>query len=91
MGSETTRISSRGQVVIPRSIRERLDLKQGELWSVHGDQDMIILRRVKLPDPHEVERMLEWGKRFAEEKQISREDVDPAIRDIRSKSKKDRS
>jgi AbrB family looped-hinge helix DNA binding protein len=56
---ETTRVSSKGQVVIPKSVRDRLDLRPGSDLSVEVRGDAMVLRRVKkkelrLPTPEEV-------------------------------------
>ena len=40
----TTRLSSRGQVVIPEEIRKRLGLEPGVQFVVVGDGDVVILR-----------------------------------------------
>ena len=43
---EFTRASSKGQVVIPRRIRKRLDIKEGSLFAVAAEKDLIILKKV---------------------------------------------
>ena len=51
-GVEFTKTSSKGQVVIPRGIRKRLDIKEGSLLAVVAERDLIILKKVdsKVPD-----------------------------------------
>ncbi len=50
MGSlATTRLSSKGQVVIPEEIRERLGLKEGTQFVVVGERDVVILLPCPLP------------------------------------------
>ena len=46
---EVTSLSSRGQVVIPQDIRDHLKLKTGEKFVVLGDEDTIILKKIKMP------------------------------------------
>jgi AbrB family looped-hinge helix DNA binding protein len=41
-----TKASSKGQVVIPRGIRKRLDIKEGSLLAVAAERDLIILKKV---------------------------------------------
>ena len=38
--------SSKGQVVIPRAIREKLDIKEGSFLAVAAEKDLIILKKV---------------------------------------------
>lgn len=83
---ETTRVSTRGQVVIPQSIRERVGLEPGEFLVVHGEGDTIVLKRVAVPDIEEMEQLLAWGEQFAEEEGITREEVEQAIADLRDAS-----
>lgn len=42
---DVTRMSSRGQVVIPKSIRERLKLREGDKLIAFARNNLIILRR----------------------------------------------
>jgi AbrB family looped-hinge helix DNA binding protein len=44
----TTRVSSKGQVVIPEDIRKRLKLKSGSRFVVVGKDDVIIQRLKRL-------------------------------------------
>ena len=54
----TTRMSSKGQVVIPESIRRQLDLKEGAQFLVVGDEDVVILKVVTPPDISEFEALI---------------------------------
>jgi len=40
----TTRMSSKGQVVIPEEVRDRLGLHEGSRFVVLGDRDTVILK-----------------------------------------------
>ncbi|MDE1854076.1 MAG: AbrB/MazE/SpoVT family DNA-binding domain-containing protein [Thaumarchaeota archaeon] len=41
-----TKASSKGQVVIPTRIRKRLDIKEGSIFAVAADRDVIILKKI---------------------------------------------
>ena len=45
---DTTKISQRGQVVIPKEVRDKLDLKAGHRLIVIASDDAIVLQRVEL-------------------------------------------
>ena len=45
----TTRMSSKGQVVIPEGIRKRLGLQSGAQFVVVGDRDVVILKAITAP------------------------------------------
>ena len=47
---ETTKMSSKGQVVIPEVIRTRLGLKPGVRFVDVGDDDTVILKVITAPD-----------------------------------------
>ena len=53
MDLELTRVSSKGQVVIPRLIRERLGLADRTKLLVFGEGDTIILKKVGLGSNNE--------------------------------------
>ena len=56
---ETTRVSSKGQVMIPNSIRDRLHLEAGATLSVGVENDAIVLHQVRkalrLPTESEID------------------------------------
>ena len=46
---ELTRVSSKGQLVIPNDIRKDLQIKAGDIFATSRFDDLIILKRVKNP------------------------------------------
>lgn len=47
---EITKISSRGQLVIPKSVREKLAWETGDHVAVEIIGDMVVLKRLSLKD-----------------------------------------
>lgn len=47
MHIEVTKMTSKGQVVIPQDIREGKDIREGEKFLVYDIGDSIVLKRVK--------------------------------------------
>ena len=45
---ELTKASSKGQIVIPASIRKRLDIKEGSMFGVAARKDMIVLKKLDI-------------------------------------------
>ncbi len=80
----TTRMSSKGQVVIPESIRKRLDLKEGAQFLVVGDADVVILKMVTPPDMNEFEALIKQARRQAREAGLKPADVRSAVAKARS-------
>jgi antitoxin PrlF len=74
-----TRMSSKGQIVIPKALRELLGIKEGEVFALFGEDDTIIMKRVALPTGDELEAILRWGADYARKKGIKRKDVLKAI------------
>ncbi|MEF8836196.1 MAG: AbrB/MazE/SpoVT family DNA-binding domain-containing protein [Candidatus Thermoplasmatota archaeon] len=78
-----TRLSSKGQIVIPKELRELMHLEDGEVFAMYGEDDTIVLKRVELPSDSEFDNLLEWGREFAEKKGITKKDVEKAISEYR--------
>ena len=43
---EITKLSSRGQIVIPQKIREELEIKEGSIMGIEKMKDMIVIKKV---------------------------------------------
>ncbi len=82
---EVTSMSSRGQVVIPQTVRERLHLHEGEKFIVLGGKDTIVLKKLEVPSFKGFDRLLQKTREFARKKGITPSDVDEVIKRVRAK------
>ena len=82
---EVTSLSSRGQVVIPQGIRDKLSLYEGERFIVIGEDDTIVLKKIEMPSFKGFDKLLEKTREFAKTKKIKANDVDEAIKRVRSR------
>lgn len=58
----TTKLSTRGQVVIPEEIRNRLGLEPGEQFVVIGEGDVVVLQALKPPKLEDLKPLLDNGE-----------------------------
>lgn len=84
---ELTKISSRGQIVIPQDIREKMNLKEGEAFAVIGSGDTLLLKRVKTPSREEIlakfEELVKRGEKTAKKLGIKEKDVPKLVHKAR--------
>ncbi len=87
---ETTQLSSKGQIVIPQGIRERLEIKEGTLFVVDEWNDMIILKKVGLPSRQSIlddlARMARKSQKRLEAQGLTEEDIPKIVRESRRRS-----
>lgn len=75
----TTRLSSKGQVVIPEEIRKRLHLKPGDHFLVTGDQDVVILKALAAPRMEDFDELIAATRKQAKAAGLTKADVTAAI------------
>jgi AbrB family looped-hinge helix DNA binding protein len=81
----TTRMSSKGQVVIPETIRKRLNLKEGAQFVVVGEGDVVILKAISAPDMESFEVLIQQARQQAKEAGLKRADIAKAVSKARSR------
>lgn len=81
----TTKLSSKGQVVIPEEIRNRLGLKPGAQFVVVGDRDVVILKVIQTPDLSEYDEIVGRARKAAKQAGKKPVDIEDAIRKVRSR------
>ena len=59
----TTKMSSKGQVVIPEYIRKQLNLKVGSQFIVLGEKDVIILKNISPPSLDEFSGLIDNARK----------------------------
>lgn len=82
---EITSLSSRGQVVIPQEVRERLHLHLGEKFVVIGENDTIILKKLETPSFEGFDKLLKKTRDFAKKQGLTPADADEAIKRVRTR------
>ena len=82
---DTTKMSSRGQVVIPQSLRNKMKIHAGEKFVVIGEDNTIVLKKLEMPTFSGVDKLLKKTREFAKKKGITSSDVQEAIKHTRSK------
>ena len=81
----TTRLSSKGQVVIPEDVRLRLGLKPGAQFVVIGEGDVVILKIISPPSMKEFDVMVTKAKAQARQAGLKRADIAAAIKKVRAR------
>jgi AbrB family looped-hinge helix DNA binding protein len=83
----TTRLSSKGQVVIPEEIRNDLGLSEGDQFVVIGEGDSVILKTITPPKIEEFNKLLSQARSAAKRAGIKRADLKSAIAQVRHRTK----
>lgn len=81
----TTKLSSRGQVVIPEEVRTKLGLNPGAQFVVVGKDDVVVLKLVSAPDLGDLGDLLAEARAQARRVGLKRSDVAAALRDVRGR------
>ena len=81
----TTRMSSKGQVVIPEEIRQRLGLETGAQFVVVGDRDTVILKAIAAPALKGLDTLMTHARKQARKAGLKKKDVTAAIARVRGR------
>ncbi len=81
----TTKMSSKGQIVIPEDIRERLGLKSGAQFVVVGKKDVVILKTITQPSMSEFDQLISEARKQAKKAGMKKSDITAAIQKVRKR------
>jgi len=81
----TTRMSSKGQVVIPEDVRGRLGLEEGVQFVVVGEGDVVILKTITPPSMDIFDNLIRKARAQAKASGMKRSDVTRAIARARTR------
>ncbi len=66
MEIELTKMSSKGQVVIPQRVRELLKIKEGQTLAVSTEKDLVVLKKISNPLEEDLETIEEIKEAWRE-------------------------
>ncbi len=81
----TTKMSSKGQVVIPEVIRKTLGLENGCQFLVLGEKDAVILKTISAPSKKEFGSLIAKARKEAKKAGLKPKDISNAIAKVRGR------
>ena len=79
----TTKMSSKGQIIIPEDIRKRLGLKTGAQFIVVGKNDVVILKSIAQPSMAEFDQLISDARKQARKAGMKKSDITSVIQKVR--------
>lgn len=79
----TTRMSSKGQIVIPENIRKQLNLKEGTQFVVVGENDVVMLKTIEPPIIEDFDNLIQQARAQAKNVGLKKSDIKAAIKKAR--------
>jgi AbrB family looped-hinge helix DNA binding protein len=83
--SDITAVSSKGQVVLPKAIRDKLNIVPGIKLMVFSDGNSILLKPIPEPDISEFRELMDAASSWASDVGMTEEDITSAIQSVRSR------
>ena len=81
----TTKMSSKGQIVIPEEIRLRMGLHAGDQFIAVAENDVVILKRLSQPSVKEFSALISKARKQAKKSGLSKKSIAEAIKESRKK------
>ena len=81
----TTKLSSKGQVVIPEEIRDQMGLHVGDQFLVVAEKGVMILKMIEKPSMSQYRVLIAKTRRLAKSSGITERDVSRAVKVARKK------
>lgn len=87
MQVELTRISEKGQIVIPSPLRKEMKISKSDQFLIFGEDNTIILKKIEKPSIKKTfDEMAKPLQKAAKQAGLSREDLKKAIKEVRNAS-----
>jgi AbrB family looped-hinge helix DNA binding protein len=84
MALELTRLSQKGQVVIPTQVRRKMGLKEGTKFLVVGLEDIIVLRKLQLSEEKlKLKKLLAEARSSSKTHGLSEKEIERLIHAVR--------
>ena len=87
MDIEIINVSSKGQVVLPLKMRNKLKINSVDKLFIYCNEDSILIKKIKLPSKEEFENGIKENMEIAKESNLTEQDIFDAIKEIRNKEK----
>ena len=84
---DITSLSSKGQVVIPNSLRKQLGMTTGVKLIIFTDGSNLLLKPMQAPKIENFQKLIKESRLLAEKKKIKQADVKKFIKQVRNEDR----
>ena len=78
-----TKISSKGQIVIPQEIREKMHLEEGNLLIISENNNSINMKKIELPKVKSWKEVVRPFREAAKKSNFTKEDLNKLIKEAK--------
>ena len=78
-------MSSKGQVVIPEDVRNKLGLSTGSQFIVIGENDVVIMKTITRPSMQDFDALIKKARTQAKSAGMTKADISRTIDEVRGK------
>ncbi len=86
MSVDVLTVSSKGQIVLPASIRKALSIVSGDKLAAYAIGDTVMLKPVKVPSEDDFRAWLDEAQQWAKDVGYEESDVAAIIKDVREEA-----
>lgn len=84
MEVELVRISEKGQIVIPSSLRKDMGIKKSDQFLIFGENGTVILKKIEKPAMQKTfDEIAKPLQKAAKEAKLTKQDLTKAIKEVR--------
>ncbi|MDO4962408.1 MAG: AbrB/MazE/SpoVT family DNA-binding domain-containing protein [Eubacteriales bacterium] len=87
INTEVTALSSKGQVVLPKTIRDSLELSAGSKFLIFSDGQNILLKPIRQPDIREFDSLMDAAASWAASVGMEESEIMEAVKAVRKNRK----
>lgn len=88
MSVDVLTVSSKGQLVLPASMRKSLSIDSGTKLAAYASDDFIMLKVLRLPTSDDFKAKLDEAQSWAASVGYKEDDVNDIIKSVRAKGRK---
>lgn len=87
MKTQIITVNSKGQIVIPKKIRNELGIEYRDKLLIYTNNDSILLKVLKLPNSGDFKKNMDEAEAWAKSVGYQESDINPIIKEVRKSRK----